>query len=189
MRSASGSRLRLACLSFCGLIAGHLAAYGVVERDPHVRSGLLESTGHGSWTFVIFAAAILFLLGLGSAIVDRVAGRSEAYRTCASRLALLQVSGFVLLEAVERAAEHGASLSFLTEPAVFVGVLIQIAIAAFAPLLLRAVAASVARILGRRSRVHRERSVWEVPLSKATPSFLRDKRCRPRGPPFLPSIA
>lgn len=190
MRMGPFSKLKLACLSFAGIVAGHLAAYAFVAPDPHDRAGLLESTGHGSWALPVFLAMALLIPAILISVSDRLSGRSTGHARSALVLGVLQVGGFVALEALERLGSGGLSIELLSEPAVLAGVLVNLLIAAAAPLLLAAVAVAVCRLVGRnRSSLRQEGAhlqadpdKWPLPVNFAwTPAV-------PRGPPSALSI-
>lgn len=131
------SRLLLVGLSLGGLFGAHYLAFMFAAPHVHDRSELLAATGHGSWIPVAIAIvtsiALAFLRGSGYGW---------------SQLALLQIAGFVVLEAVERIGSHGGLDRLLGEPVFYLGLALQLGVSLLATLLVR-VARNVARLLAR----------------------------------------
>jgi hypothetical protein len=191
MRLGTSSKLKLACLSFSGIVAGHLAAYAFVAPDPHERTGLLASTGHGSWTLPIYLAMALVVPAFCTAISDRLRGQERSYSRVALGLGALQVGGFVTLEALERLGAGGLSAELLNEPAVVVGVIVNIIIALIAPVFLTAVAAAFVKLVTARPRSVQKAglSIRPRPQSPFATGILSWAPAAPRGPPAVLSIS
>lgn len=117
----------LAGVAFCGLIAGHAVAY-LLLAGSH-RHLLLAESGHGYLTTAAWGACVLGLVSLAVSVMDgygRGGHALGAWPTFA-RLAIVQTTGFVALELLER-LWAGASMETVG-PLVAVGVLVQAATA------------------------------------------------------------
>jgi hypothetical protein len=150
-----------------GELLGHSLAYRIVEPDAAKRAVLLERTGHAYLAYlhpVFGVCAALVLAGLGQRVVAGYRG-SPARSVPSWRFALLPAAAFLLQEYVERLAYHGHIVwSTIAEPAVVVGVLLQIPCGAAVLLVLRVLLRVVHRagvlLAARlRSRPARLRSV------------------------------
>ncbi len=147
--SRRSRRWWLGGLASLGVVVAHTAAYRFAEPHAHARNDLLRHTGHGEWWILIALAVGAFVVACAGPLLRRRTGDSLVTSTFA-RLALLQVSGFVLMEALERLV-HDTSLSgLLGEPAVALGILLQIVAALAGAVLLRVAASIVAAIRRRR---------------------------------------
>ena len=143
-------RLLLGGTAAFGVLLGHCSAFLIVEPDSHLRHRLLESTGHTYGTGIGLA---VFVGGLASLVwnsiqASRMQSMAEVFKAVAPKLALLQVLGFLLLEAIERLVTHGSlagAAELTTEPVLAIGVVAQLVVsilgAAVVALLSRAVAA------------------------------------------------
>ncbi|MDP8956523.1 MAG: hypothetical protein M3N24_06160 [Actinomycetota bacterium] len=162
MNLNAGPRLRLLLggTAALGVILAHCAAFVIVQPDRHLRHELLTETGH---TYGTGLALALFVAGLASLVwnsihASRMRSMGEVFRAAAPKLTLLQVIGFVLLEAAERMFRHGSLLlgELLTEPVLAIGVMAQVVVAilgaALVALLSRAVAAIAAAIRSSATR-------------------------------------
>ena len=133
------SRLVLVALSLGGLFGAHYLAFAFAAPHVHARSELLAETGHGSWFPVVIAIITSVLLAF-------LRGSGHGW----SQLALLQISGFVVLEAVERIGAHDGLEHLLREPVFYLGLGMQLVVSSLATLLVR-VARSVVRLLSGRT--------------------------------------
>ena len=155
LKITRSARAGLGGLAFAGAVVGHLLAYILVEPGRHERVELLRATGHGLWPVVVALALAGLVGGLAGCLRDGAAGmRSGAsnnilYASTAGRLAVLQVCSFVLLETAERTLAHGHLHLVMGEPAVVVGVVVQVVAALIGAALLVLCARVVERL--RRS--------------------------------------
>jgi hypothetical protein len=172
------------------VIAAHWLAYRIVTPDPHVRAELLESSGHRFFTLVAAAAVGGFALAVGGSLAGRQAKiETRAHASCrmAARLALSQAVAWVVLEGVERAlaAHHHGSL--FAEPVFWVGLALQVALAACSALLFTSVGRAVLTLLARRRERASRRPAARWPAARLTP--LRAVRLEgtwgSRGPPVV----
>ncbi|MGH2546797.1 MAG: hypothetical protein ACRDHH_04445 [Actinomycetota bacterium] len=121
------TRLWLGGLAAGGLAIAHLFAFALAAPDPLRREELLDATGHGAWPLVISLAMGALVAALAGFAVTRIREPRTTlrilYRGTLARLLVLQVVGFLLLEALERLARHNPVELFgvLGEPVVLIG--------------------------------------------------------------------
>jgi hypothetical protein len=151
------TRLWLGGLASAGVVAAHQLAYVVAAPDAHERAELLRAGGHGHWSSVVAVAMGLLALGL-MAFLRR--GLQEAPSSSAAvalrsgvavRLALLQGTGFVALEALERFGTGAGPARLWEEPAVLIGVALQVLIALATAAVVALLGRAVARWVARRA--------------------------------------
>lgn len=170
--------------AWAGLVLGHLLAYALAYPDPVGRRAHLAGTGHG-WLDLV----TLSLLAVVPAVLALTAVRALRGGHGGAtwlRLSALQVPAFLLIEVFERGSSiHRA----FTDPAVLLGLMVQVVVAAVTALLLGGLGRAVAAVAGRL-RVRRPRP---VPMAHphlaelVPPHLLRLARIRRRAPP--PPIA
>lgn len=137
-------RLWLGGLASAGVAFSHFLAFLVAKPDHADRSTLLAETGHSYWPYFIALALGALVAGLVGFAAERVWGRPPGdrpglrrmYGFTATRLVLLQVLGFLYLEAGERLAVHGSFASLFDEPVVLIGLVVQVVVALAAAALL-----------------------------------------------------
>ena len=192
MRRAGNGSTRgwLAALGFAGIVAAHALSYVVAVPHATQRADVLHETGHGSWELHTLAAIALLIGGIAAFAQSwAVPGRPEIggralFASTALRLIGLQMSGFVLLEGIERASAHGAGLSFLTEAPVVLGLVLQVLVGLAGALLLVAVARVVRWALRRRMPSGRSPAPAYASTSRSVPArSLRVSAWNLRGPP------
>jgi hypothetical protein len=95
------------------------------------------------------------------------------------------------LEALERLGSGGLSADLLTEPAVVVGVIVNLIIALIAPVFLTAVAAAFVRLVAARPRSVQNAglSLRPGPQSSLATGVLSWAPAAPRAPPAVLSIS
>jgi hypothetical protein len=149
-------RLLLGGLAALGVVAAHVIAYLLAEPDPHARTEMLAATGHGNWTFVVALALGATVAGLvryayGRAVTPALPAPTTGslFVVAAIRLIPLQVLGCVGLEALERLASGGAAAAVVTEPAVLIGIGLQLVFALVGAVVLVVFARAVDLILRR----------------------------------------
>lgn len=108
LRRPVRATLRVLPAAAGGLVAGHFLTYVfIAPAGPH-RAAFLQQTGHGYFPRAAAAAAALGAIAMGMAAARGMARRhagsdfSLGWRAMATRFALLQAIGFVLLEIGER---------------------------------------------------------------------------------------
>jgi hypothetical protein len=141
------SRLRVGSLvgglASLAVVAAHSLAYLLAGSDPHSRAELLESTGHNRWNLVAAVGVGVFVMGF-----VRFAARTMwspatelkrpllLYVYALPRLAALQLSAFISLEAFERWIAGALTMELLSEPAILIGIVLQLMCAFLSALLL-----------------------------------------------------
>lgn len=184
MRRRSAGPLAVAGLAAGGMVAGHTLGYAVAEPDAALRADHLAATGHGSFGLLACVAAAAALLAV-AAVARRAATGSGEPGPTLSPLATAQVLAFALVELVERG---GSAAVAARDPAVVVGLLLQVGVAALLARLVGGVA-RVARLLARRPRRRaRERAARPLPEDPLAPRSQLLLGAPRRAPP-LPSAA
>jgi hypothetical protein len=140
-------------LAAAGVVVSHSLSYLFVAPDPHARSLLLQETGHRYFTWIAAIAVGALIAGLAGGTLQRLhAGRSgtwsrpRVFAAAATTLAALQIIGFIVLEGTERAVVGAGVTHIFAEPAIAVGIVMQIVVALVGALLLVALAGGVDRI-------------------------------------------
>lgn len=161
MRRARDRRLSWPIGGFAalGIYASHVIAYRVTAPDPHHRAELLTSTGHSAWDVVGALVGGLLMASLARYVATSWSRRGSGSASILPRflpswisLSLFQVGGYVLLEAVERwAAGDFTSPDLLLEPAVLIGIAVQVLVAIPGAALLVAVCRVVDSVIARRA--------------------------------------
>jgi hypothetical protein len=184
-------RAWLGALAFAGAVGGHILAYALVEASEHGRAELLLRTGHRLWPVVAALALAALVAGLAGCLRDG-AGRlldppsnPALYASTACRLADLQVCSFVLLETAERTLVHGHLHLVMGEPAVVVGMVVQVVAALIGAALLVLFERVVEHLRDREPRA----AVRSAPLPPILCLGSGRRRLligcpKPRGPPF-----
>jgi hypothetical protein len=167
--------------AWAGLVLGHLLAYALAYPAEAVRRSHLAGTGHG-WLDVV----TLSLLAVVPAVLALTAIRSltaGSRGTTWVRLAGFQVPAFLLIEVAERGASFDRAFA---DPAVLLGLAVQILVAAMAALLLRGFSRAVAAVA---ARVQPSWAPTATAPARAAPDLvpphlLRLVRARRRAPPL-----
>jgi hypothetical protein len=157
-------RLPLAGAAVAGAVVGHGLAYALAVPQPGRRLALLAGSGHQYWSAAIAAAVVLGLGSLGATLARSfraglaAGGRpaAEPPGRLAGRLALLQVTIYLVQELIERVAA-GAPLAGPVDGRLLLGgIAVQLVVAAALAVAL-AWAGRVAEVAGRalrRRRLH-----------------------------------
>jgi hypothetical protein len=103
-------RLPLAGAAVAGAVVGHAVAYAMAAPEPAQRLAMLAVSGHAYWSAAIATAFVLGLASLGATLARHFraglgqAGPSavEPLGRMAGRLALLQVTIYLVQELIER---------------------------------------------------------------------------------------
>jgi len=183
-------RAWLGALAFAGAVGGHMLAYALVEPGEHERTELLLSTGHGLWPVVAALALAALVAGLAGCLRDGARCllgppyHRALYASTAGTLAAVQVCSFVLLETAERTLAHGHLHHVMGEPAVVVGMVVQVVSALIGAALLVLFERVVEHLRDRepRSAVRSAPSV-PIPCLGTGSRRLPVGCCKPRGPP------
>lgn len=181
--------LTIGGLAGAGVTIAHCLAYRLVAPDVSSRNEMLMRTGHRYFSLVSAVFLGIFAAGVALLLVTRARSRSREAAPLklgllAPRLAAFQGAAWFVLEVVERvvvAHHHGP---FLTEPVVWIGLVLQVVVAFCAALLLVGIDRAIAQILNR-GRPRRSRAAARWPLEAARTSSARGARraWRSRGPP------
>jgi hypothetical protein len=143
--------LAIGGLAWSGVLLGHLLAYVLAHPAEAERSARLANSGHDSFPLLLISAlagipAVLSLLAVRVIRGDR----SPAFLSIALCLAAIQVPTFLAMEFFER----GMSFErMLLEPAVSIGVGIQVLVAFISAVLVRTFVRAVGALTARRSRL------------------------------------
>ena len=150
------TRLSVVLLAVAGMVAGHVLAYRLASADPAVRGDLLAESGHRYWSWVVVAALVSAVSGLVDFAVCRWRSARVGsppsrlwFSPLARRLVGLQVAGFLVLEGAERTFT-GHSPASLLDPAIAVGVVVQVLVALGMSLALLMVSRTVERLRSSR---------------------------------------
>jgi hypothetical protein len=153
-----------------GCLAAHALAYRSVASNAHERENLLALTGHGYLGYAPLALGVLvavLVVALGLVAAGAARG-SPGPRPSAWPFFILPLLGFVVQENAERFVHDGSlSAATMLEPALFVGVILQVPFALAAFLVARALLA-VAEVMGRSLAVVPNR----CPLAPVVPHVL-----------------
>ena len=185
-------RLILGGTAAVGVLVAHAAAFILAAPNPHVREELLASTGHGYWAVAIAAGVGVFVAGLAGLVWDGLrasvpAPMGDVFRRFSLRLAILQITGFVVLEAAERLAAGGSVADLWATSVLGIGIMAQVLVA----LIGAAVVATLSRVVaalasvGRRSfsRAARTLTATSTPDSIWAPAHVAVGGLTLRGPP------
>ena len=187
-------RLWFSLLAAVGVVGAHSLTYFMAENDGHHRTILLGETGHGSWSLLQTAALVaipLLLLFFLKAFLGSAADRSPrvSYRRAALKLGALQGAGFVVVETCERLSLQADPSTILSDRLIWLGLAIQLVVAALASLVLL-FAATVVRLIKSRRQSERARSEGvqlrpSLAAIETGPDLSRGAWSL-RGPPLLP---
>jgi len=141
-----------------GVVLAHVLAYFMAAPHRNGREMLLRASGHRHWAVVAAIALGALVAGLiwfttQATRPDRVwsLGARAFFVSTARRLVLLQVGGFVLLEAAERLPFGAGFGQVFAEPAILIGIMLQVLSALGAAGLLVVLARTLDRLCFRSS--------------------------------------
>ncbi|MGH2657109.1 MAG: hypothetical protein ACRDIZ_10520 [Actinomycetota bacterium] len=138
------TRLWLGGLAAGGVAVAHILAFLLAAPDPFRREELLKTTGHGGWPLLVTVAMGALVVALAGFAVGRLRDPRQVrlapfYLGTARRLVIMQVVGFLLLEAGERLAT-GKGLAGLSglpfESVIAIGMVAQVLVALAGAMLL-----------------------------------------------------
>jgi hypothetical protein len=175
------------------LLAGHSLGYRWAIADPDARAHLLEDSGHGYFTYAPLVLAVGLTL-IAASLIARIRAAVKDERKGASPpwlFALLPPVAFVVQELTERLLHSGhVYAGALTQPAVLIGLALQLPLAVIA-LGLAWVLAQAADELGRvLAETPRDRlaavAPWRPGEELLLPALaVSSQGWSERGPPFL----
>jgi hypothetical protein len=141
-------------LAWSGVVLGHLCAYLLAYPAEAERATRLADTGHGSFPLLL-VSALAAIPGILSLLAVRVmrGDRSPSLFSTAVWLAAIQVPAFLAMEFFER----GLSLEqMVLEPAVLVGLVIQVLVAVISAVLVKTFVRAVVALTSRLRRLPRQ---------------------------------
>jgi hypothetical protein len=127
------SRIVMALAVPFGFVAGHAAGYGFAHHDHADHAAAMA--GHGYFSSLTTVAVPLLLLSLGCAVWN--GRRGERFDLGIAPMAAQLVTVFGAIELVEHLADGVPMDHILADPALWIGVVAQIAVAFLLQLLLR----------------------------------------------------
>lgn len=171
-------------LAWMGIVLGHVLAYLLAYPEDGARSAKLAATGHDGFSLPVVSALAVLPAVLALVSGRRFRGHRSSLKPTALWLAAIQVPAFVGMESIERAWADGHTL---LDPAILLGLLVQLLVAAVAAVLVGAVA-KVVRVL-TRERTHAPRDA-AAPPDNATQREVSHRltfliRARRRAPPSV----
>jgi hypothetical protein len=189
MLLSRGRRLLLAGFAAIGLVVTHELAFMLAMPDPHDRLELLAATGHSYWNLAVIACFGLFVWACISYLAThRRTGPQPrtAFVGVWARLAIAQVAGFAALETVERLGAHHGLTNVLVEPAVVLGAVLALVLAAVVAGLFVAFTEVVDRLMtGARTAPRSNGFVWSPTTTSDPPRPVPGRGTRTlRGPPL-----
>lgn len=149
-----------------GVTLAHAADFIAVFPDTETRSRALEATGHGDWPLITTLAVIAAMAAAVGAVRSGLGARRRHRRPAPTRLSVglttagWQAGAFALLEVVERLSAGRPPWSVLHEPVFWLGLLLQLPVAA-AVLAVRALVEAVS------ARISPSPIPWDVPWPAA----------------------
>ena len=194
MRSGpkGSTRLLLGGMAAAGVVGAHLLAYMLAVPDAHERVHVLEATGHQNWSYIAAAAVGLLVAGLLGSIIGSLSSRRGPDRprffAVATRLATMQIVGFLAVESLERASVDGHLSGLISEPAIILGTLLQVVVAVAGALLLKLLVRVITTVLalrGERSGGHAAPPSFGITRSAARRLAVGTGGGTLRGPPLL----
>jgi hypothetical protein len=190
VKASAPPRLLIPALAAAaGVVVAHAVDYLVLFPAAGPREAYLHSTGHGYWSVAVAvatgAAALAVLCVAASAALRVVRGTRGRPPTRFRSLVVWQMAAFVALEAGERGLAGVSAGSVLHGRELWLGLLLQLPVAALIVWLLRGVdhAAGALAARVRWPGVRRPSPVLTPAVIAAPPRLLLASSVRPRGPP------
>ena len=164
------SRL-LVLTGIAGVVLAHVIDYLAVFPNGDARAHELQATGHAYWPVALLLAGVAGAAALALALVRGVrigllGGTPVAGSLGAGRLASCQMALFVALESAERAAMGVSPSILLHSPEFWLGLALQVVVAAAVVMLLRGaegVARRLAAALRRPEMFPARARSWSLP--------------------------
>jgi hypothetical protein len=173
-------------IAWTGVVVGHITAYLLTYPAQGLRHVHLAITGH-SWLGLATASLIglipVIVLSVGSCAI-----RNESWSGAqlALLLAAIQVPAFAGIEVLERGWSVGQAIS---DPAVFVGLILQPLVAVIAAWVLEMLRRAVRAIAARPSEPRKLAPSFPRPASEpSAPRYWLLRHSRRRAPPLPLSI-
>ena len=166
-RASAGAGVRSApavILALAGVVVGHALTYLLVLPHAHERAAVLRETGHAYFASFAELAVLAGAVALGVVFLRHLTTasrrRSPGMPGFAS-LASLQVVGFAAMEVTERVAS-GTPLAEFVRERLFVGLLVQVAVAWLLARIVQLVHAAAERVRTAGAPHRRVRAVSSV---------------------------
>jgi hypothetical protein len=177
----------LVAMAVAGAAAGHILGYLLAYSDVAERAAVLARSGHEYWGTAVHVAALSFLTALLGHFALAIRGGRGAspgsLRAVWLRLALVQCSLFMIVEVAERLSSAGREAWL--EPALWLAIPVQVAVAAVAALLLDRTRAAATAVTRRVSHLVAPPGVVEIrpPATRGLSSQVVRGRAHIRAPP------
>jgi hypothetical protein len=171
-----------------GVVVAHVVDYLLVFPAGRARASHLAATGHGYWPAAVVLASMAGAVAVVSAVVRAIGGGSERVTSSVARVAATQLALFTVIEVGERAVAGVSPAGLARSPEFWVGLLVQVAVAAIAVLFLRGVgraACAISALLRRPPARRRTASAGGRRPVHAPRLAVIASTARPRGPPCL----
>jgi hypothetical protein len=166
--------------AWAGLVLGHLLAYALAYPDTAGRRAHLAGTGHG-WLDLVTLSLLAVVPAVLALTAIRALRGGHGGATWL-RLSALQVPAFLLIEVLERGSSIDQAFA---DPAVLLGLVVQVVVAAVTALLLGGFARAVAAVSRLRVRRPRPTPIGRPHVPELVPPhLLRLARTRRRAPPL-----
>jgi hypothetical protein len=122
-----------------GTVLGHWLAYLIAVPASTARARVLTESGHGYWLSAVQVAMALAAVGLALLAIRRLRARAPQPSSMFAfhRLVLYQASMFVAVEIVERLIVREPLSQLFAHDVLFLGLLVQVVVAALGARFLR----------------------------------------------------
>jgi hypothetical protein len=154
-----------------GVVVGHLLTYLIAIPHAHEREALLRETGHSYFPVLAQLALLAGAVALGALFLRQLTGigwlRSRPMSLFA-RLACTQVGAFAAMEVAERLVS-GAPLAELVHDHIFVGLLVQVAIAWLGARVIEALSRAADRVRASLASLRRVRALISLDPPRREP--------------------
>jgi hypothetical protein len=181
-------RIVLAAMGLAGATLAHAVSYLLAHRDGHERAAVLADSGHVYWDTLVHLATFALVAALFGQVAVVLRGKSRGCRAERERnlwfdLALAQCSIFIVVECLERLLSGTGGPWH--EPAFWIALPLQVAVAAAAALLLKVAALAAVTVARRMRRVLAVDPVTLVPATRNRGLFTQSvlSHARIRAPP------
>jgi uncharacterized PurR-regulated membrane protein YhhQ (DUF165 family) len=142
----------VAGVAWGGVVLGHLLGYALTYPSSGARHAHLALTGHGFFGIALSYGAVALPVALVLTAMRALSERSGFHlRRTVVWLATAQLLAFALMELAER---HFSAASALSDPAVLVGLALQLIVAVLSAVLLGAFFRTVRTLAVRLRRRH-----------------------------------
>jgi hypothetical protein len=173
-------RLPLAGAAVAGAVVGHAVAYAMAAPEPAQRLAMLAVSGHAYWSAAIATAIVLGLVSVGATLARHFrAGLGQARTPAAEplprmagRLALLQVTIYLVQELIERVVAGAPLGGPVFGRLLLIGIAIQLLVAGLIALGLAWVG-RVAEVAGRAMRRRQPRRPEARPARPRPTAWVR----------------